>query len=55
MDLETRFQLLNLYYKHGESGTSALRAYKSAHRLHKNVFSVKAVSNMVKKIRKVIA
>ena len=52
MDLETRFQLLKLYYKHGESVNSALRAYQSAHHLHKNVVSVTAVSNLVKKNRK---
>lgn len=49
LDLETRLDIVKLYYRHGESATAALRAYKTVHHLHKDPFSVQAITNLIHK------
>ena len=36
IDLDTRLEIVTLYYKHDESATAALRAFKTAHQLRKD-------------------
>lgn len=49
MELDTRLEILKLFYKNGESTTAALRAYKTLHKLHQDPFSTKAIKKMVNK------
>ena len=49
IDLDTRLELIKLYYKCGDSSGAALRAYKAAHGLHKDPFHISTISRLVQK------
>ena len=49
LDLDTRLELIKLYYKYSDSSGAALRAYKAAHGLHKDPFHISTISRSVEK------
>ena len=51
IDLDTRLEIVTLYYKHGESTTAVLMAFKTAHQLRKNPFSRQNLIKLIKKFK----
>ena len=49
LDLDTRLELIKLFYKNNESPISTLRAYMRAHNMKKEPFSVQSISRLVAK------
>lgn len=51
MDLETRIELVELYFSNDKSASAALRAYKVIHGCHRDPFSVSTISRLVQRFR----
>ena len=51
MDLETRIQLVELYFANGNSASAALRAYKVSHGYHRDPFSASTISRLIQRFR----
>lgn len=49
MDVNTRIEIVKLYYSHGESTTAALRGYKTKHGLIKDPFTVSTITRLIEK------
>ena len=49
MDLDTRLEIVKLFYKNDENVTSTLRAYKTLHKLHRDPFSTNTIKNLINK------
>ena len=52
LDLDTRLELVKLYYKLGSSPGAALRAYKTVHKLHDDPFSATTISRLIAKFER---
>ncbi|KAA3669773.1 uncharacterized protein DEA37_0011453 [Paragonimus westermani] len=48
LDLETKLEIVQLYYRNGDSLTACLRAYKKKHKLHNDPFSIAAIQRVIK-------
>jgi len=49
MDLDTRLEIVKLFYKNNENATATLRAFKTAHGLRHDPFTSKSISNLIAK------
>jgi hypothetical protein len=49
LDLDTRLELIKLYYANNECATSTLRAYKTRHELHNDPFPLSTITRLVHK------
>lgn len=51
MDLQTRIELIELYFENGRSGSATLRAFKTAHNCHRDPFSVSTILRLIERFR----
>ena len=49
LDLETRLELVKLYYKNNENAAATMRAYKKIKAMRKNPFPLSTLTRLIKK------